>query len=258
MRSPPVILHYHAVGDVASRLDPHNLVIDPDQLTEHLSRIRRRRYRFVPLSELTDALAVKKAGGLCALTFDDGSADNLSILPELLHPFRAPATVYACPGLLGRPHHAIAPGADVRLLTAEELRELARREEFEIGSHTRTHSDLGQASYAEALAEMSASKSELEELIGRQVNTFAYPYCPYSPACPRAARDAGYSSAVTCGNRGSWDPFALRRVSPDRLDTSLTFWLRTRYMWELLRSSSLQSAVARRVRGNQTAPSPEQ
>jgi peptidoglycan/xylan/chitin deacetylase (PgdA/CDA1 family) len=233
----PLILHYHSVGDVPRSLDPHNLVIDPDQLDAQLTTIIELGYRIVPARELISSLSARRAERLCALTFDDGTLDNLTILPEILRRFDASATVYVCPGLLGLPHHAIPPEARVRLMTADELRDLAADERFELGSHTLAHTDLADATHEYALSEMSTSKAVLEELIGKPVQAFAYPYCTYSLACPEAARLAGYSSAVTCGRRGGWEPFELRRVSPNRLDSRLSFWLRTHYLYDGLWAS---------------------
>lgn len=244
---PPLILHYHAVGDVAEELDPHNLVIDPDAFTLQLQTVGARGYRFVTLDELTSRLP-RNANGLATVTFDDGSIDNLSVVPELLARFRASAVVYACPGLLGEAHQYIDPRAGLRLMTAEELAELARLPGMTVGAHTTTHSDLSGATYEEARQEMVDCKAALESIVSTAVSSFAYPFCVYSAACPQAARDAGFATAVTCGNRGSWDPHELRRVSPDRLDSRMTFGLRTRYLLEPLRSNPVTVRVGRAIR----------
>ena len=243
----PLVLHYHSVGDVARGLDPDNLVIEPDRLRFHLRSVTRLRRRFVPLAVLVETLVKRRpAGDLCALTFDDGAVDNLTLLPPILREFGAPATVFACPGLLGQPHPSFLPRAGIRLMTAEELQELSKLDGFEIGSHTTRHLPLDDASAEQAMAEMSESKAALEDLLGCPVTSFAYPRCGYSPACPDAARRAGYRCAVTCGRRGSWDPYELRRTSPDRLDSRLTMWLRARNLYDPL-WSSLPGRAMRRV-----------
>ena len=127
--------------------------------------------------------------------------------------FEAAATVFVCPGMLGEPHPSFHRDAGVRLMTAEELRRLADFDSIEIGSHTRRHTNLGEADAGQAYEEMVASKHELEELIGRTVSSFAYPYCSYSRACPEAAKRAGYKVAVTCAPRGGWRRYELYRES---------------------------------------------
>jgi peptidoglycan/xylan/chitin deacetylase (PgdA/CDA1 family) len=248
----PLILHYHVVADLPAALDPDNLAVAPDVLRAQLRFVQRRGYRFVPLAEVVEALTNgQSTDGRCAVTFDDGSRDNLTVLPQILHEVGAPATIYVCPGLAGELHPSFSPEAGVRLLDEAELRTLAGLDGFELGSHTRCHTRLDQAGPEQAYEEMSASKRALEELISRPVDSFAYPGCGYSPACPDAARRAGYRSAVTCGQRGSWDPYELRRASPDRLDNRLSLWLKARHLYDPLWSSAagrLVRAAARPVR----------
>jgi peptidoglycan/xylan/chitin deacetylase (PgdA/CDA1 family) len=250
---PSLVLAYHGLGCYPRDLDPHNLMVDPAQFRWQLLTLRRRGYRFVPLVELAREIGEggSPARGMCALTFDDGTVDNLEVLAPLLTEFEAPATVFACPGLLGASHFSMPAAAGVRLMNARQLRELASSPLFDIGSHTHEHVDLSQASAAEAHSEMASSKQALEELLQRPVETFAYPKCDYSPACPDAARQAGYTAAVTCGGRGGWRHFELARESIDSLDRRVGFALKSRKLFYPLRESlpgRLARAAARPLR----------
>ena len=89
----------------------------------------------------------------------------------------------------------------------------------------------------------------LEDLIGGRVTSFAYPYCRYSAACPAAARRAGYSCAVTCGARGSWDPYELQRQMMDRADGRLAFALKSRAAYH----AATASPPARLLRAGRAA-----
>jgi len=90
---------------------------------------------------------------------------------------------------------------------------------------------------------MSTSKAELEQLIGVPVRTFAYPRCFYSPAAPGAAEKAGYIAAVTCGARGSWQPFELKRQAMASFDGRLAFELKSRGWWYPLQQSRIGRAM---------------
>ena len=233
-----LILAYHGLGSFPRPLDPDNLMIEPARFRAQVNSLRRRDYRFVSLSELADGLAGRSPrDGLCALTFDDGTADNLALLAPMLAELELPATVFVCPGLLGASHFAMPAAAGVRLMDADELRELARSPLVEIGSHTNTHVDLSAATAEEAYREMASSKSALEALLGRPIESFAYPKCDYSEACPDAARRAGYSVAVTCAGRGGWRRFELARESIVSLDRRVTFALKSRGLFLPLRES---------------------
>jgi peptidoglycan/xylan/chitin deacetylase (PgdA/CDA1 family) len=247
----PLVLAYHGVGDVERRHDPDGLVLPPDKLRAHVKLLCERGYRFVKQAELARRLSTGEASGLCSLTFDDGTQDNLEVLRPMLGELDVPATVYACPGLLGQPYPFTGPEAGIRFLTRDELLELAGDPLVEIGSHTREHVDLGDAGADAAYAEMSASRADLEGMLGRDVVSFAYPNCSYSPDCPPAARRAGYTSAVTCGAQGSVDPFELRRVSPNPIEGRLVFEMRVRGVYHRVRESMpirAARAVARPIR----------
>jgi len=244
---PSLILAYHGLGTFPRELDPHNLMVAPQQFRRHIQALRRRRYAFVELGELASLSAAgQQKGGLCALTFDDGTLDNLEVLAPLLTELDLPATVFVCPGLLGKPHFAMPAQAGVRLMDAEEVRRLASSPLVEIGSHTNNHVDLSDATPEQAYGEMKSSKETLEELLQRSVHAFAYPKCGYSPACPEAARRAGYDVAVTCGGRGGRLPFELARESIDPLDGRLTFALKSRRLFLPLRESP-PGRLARRL-----------
>jgi peptidoglycan/xylan/chitin deacetylase (PgdA/CDA1 family) len=165
------------------------------------------------MREMADALQGNEPPerGLVALTFDDGTLDHLTVLPGILEEHGVPGTVYVCPGRAGEPYPWADEAEGVRFLTLDELVELDSRPLIEIGAHTNEHHVLGDADGATALAEMIECKETLEGLLGSEVVSFCYPRCEYSEAAREAAPRAGYSSAVTCGLRGSWHPFELKR-----------------------------------------------
>ena len=227
---PPVVLAFHARGRHSPELDPNNLMVDPDRFRQQISLLRRRGYRFIPLSELARHLdGGSPRSRTCVVTFDDGTTDGLEVVAPLLEELDVPATFFACPGLLGH--------GEVRLMNADQLRRLASMRLAEIGSHTNTHADLSAAGEQDAYREMSSSKKALEEIVQRPVSSFAYPRCGYSPACPQAARRSGYSVAVTCGGLGGLRRFELARESVDPLDGRVGFALKSRgWFWPLHRS----------------------
>jgi peptidoglycan/xylan/chitin deacetylase (PgdA/CDA1 family) len=235
---PALILAYHGLGSYPRSLDPHNLMVAPARFSRQIRALRRRDYRFVSLAQVAGTIDDgARPRGVCAVTFDDGTTDNLEVLAPLLGELAVPATVFACPGLLGHSHFAMPAAAGVRLMDAGELRELASNPLIAIGSHTNEHADLSQASAQEAYNEMASSKMALEELLQSPIESFAYPKCGYSSECPDAARRAGYSVAVTCGARGGWRRFELARESIDSLDREVGFALKSRRLFTPLRES---------------------
>jgi peptidoglycan/xylan/chitin deacetylase (PgdA/CDA1 family) len=229
-----VVLAYHALGDVPRERDPDGLVVPPARFRQHVAILRRRGYEFVKQQEF--ARRLEAAGGpppmTASLTFDDGAEDNATLLPGLLEELNVPATLFVNAGLLGQPYRWVS---GLRVMSEAQLREVARHPLIEIGSHTSRHTVLADADEGTAYAELEGSRIELEEMLGIEIFSFAYPDCAYSPGCPRAAKGAAYTSAVTCGNRGSWNPYELKRASPSPGDGRLVFELKARGHFHRLR-----------------------
>lgn len=200
------ILGYHGVAEGAQQ-DPENLLLSPAAFRAQIELMLDAGFQFVTVSSLGDEVrAGAVAPGRIALSFDDGMEDNHHVVLPILREYGIPATIYVVTGLIGQPNPYLA-GA--RMMTVEELREVAAHG-VEIGAHTVSHPDLSTLGYQACLDEMTASRDRLAAVLGRRVETFAYPFCRYGPEAVAAARDAGFALAVTC-ERGRWTPYELRR-----------------------------------------------
>jgi peptidoglycan/xylan/chitin deacetylase (PgdA/CDA1 family) len=225
----PLILGYHGIGEVDSRHDPYQLYVGPEAFASQVRLLQGKGYDFVTMSEFADRQREQgePPRGTVALTFDDGTSDHASVVPGLLDELGVPGTIYVCPGLSGQPY-PWAPDAGKTFMTEAQLIELAKHPRVEIGSHTNEHYELDDADEETALAQMAGCKKRLEELLGIEVVSFCYPRCHFSDAAARMAPKAGYKSAVTCGMRGSWDPYRLKREVVHTRDGSLVFRMKTR------------------------------
>jgi peptidoglycan/xylan/chitin deacetylase (PgdA/CDA1 family) len=116
------------------------------------------------------------------------------------------------------------------MLNAPELRSL-NSGGIEVGSHTVGHPRLTGLAPQEVRMELRSSKSQLEDVLGRPVEHFAYPFGNYNDAVRDAVADAGYSSACSTrwGKRHTAsDLFALRRVEVQGRDSLFQFALKLR------------------------------
>lgn len=105
-----------------------------------------------------------------------------------------------------------------RTVTWEQVREMAAAG-MEIGSHTVTHPILSNLSEAEIAWELTASKQQLEQMLGQAVTTIAYPVglnFAFNARVRALSQQAGYRLGVsfeTGVNRLSALPrYALRRI----------------------------------------------
>jgi peptidoglycan/xylan/chitin deacetylase (PgdA/CDA1 family) len=80
-----------------------------------------------------------------------------------------------------------------------ELREMADSELVEIGSHTVTHPILTSLTDQESWQELTVSRAQIEEGVGRQIGIFCFPNGKpqdYRDIHLRQVRDAGFTGAV--------------------------------------------------------------
>ena len=80
-----------------------------------------------------------------------------------------------------------------RIMKGEEIKILAGQKGIEIGSHGVTHRNMTLLSDDELMFELIESKKYLEQVTGKTVNAFAFPFGAYSDASLKMARQAGYS-----------------------------------------------------------------
>ena len=221
-----VVIGYHGVAPSAPGEDPRNLRVTPARFRGQVELLGQAGFEFVTVAALAERAGGRAPPpGLVALSFDDGMQDNHAILLPLLREYGIPATVYVATGLIGEPNPWMAPGSGARMMTAEELRELAAGG-IELGAHTVSHPDLSTLDRKACLHEMRESRETIEALTGQPVRTFAYPFCRYGSEATAAAREAGFIAAVTCEGRGGWDPFEMKRAMLTGKDGQPSFMLK--------------------------------
>ena len=144
-----------------------------------------------------------------ALTFDDGFEEHRTFVAPLLTELGLPATFFVPSGSIDlSPEGAERFAKDglrrrgsFRFMGSSVLEELAGEPLFEVGGHTAGHVDLGQLTDEAGLtAEIVHDKAALEQVVGRPVRWFAFPFGTPENVSARALRaieDAGYRAAFT-------------------------------------------------------------
>ena len=108
-----------------------------------------------------------------------------------------------------------------RGVTGDELRQLASSGLIDIGGHTMTHPALPELSAAGQRQEIRASKARIEAILGRSIESFAYPYGAHSGETVDLVRQAGFQRACTTVPalvQPHTDPFRVPRVQVEDWD----------------------------------------
>ncbi|MFJ8823630.1 polysaccharide deacetylase family protein [Streptomyces sp. NPDC102467] len=216
---------YHSVDDCAD--DPYNVTVTPDRLRQQLHWLRSRGLHGVSVAQLLDARCRGAGRGLVALTFDDGYGDFLENALPLLRHYECSATVFVLPGRIGGENGWDAEGPRKPLLTAQGIRAAAAAG-MEIGSHGLTHIDLTLADDEQRRAELQRSKLQIEELTGREVFGFCYPYGSVDARTVEGVRRAGYRYGCAISPGPLTSVYAMPRVFVGQADTPWRLELKRR------------------------------
>ena len=235
-KQPPMVrvLFYHRVNPYPfDQLGPvsRELTVKPAAFAWQLGHLAARGYRVIGLVEFEQVIAGTRPADpkSILITFDDGYEDNLLFAAPLLRTARCPAVVFAVSDLLGRCTADVWPDADPpelgRFLSREQLLAL-EVDGIEIASHTVTHPLLTHLPSDELDRELSASRAQLEAIIGHPVTALAYPRGDFDERVLSAARAAGYTTAFTT-ETGAVAPgfraLALRRTEVSASDSRFVF-----------------------------------
>ncbi|HTL18824.1 MAG TPA: polysaccharide deacetylase family protein [Patescibacteria group bacterium] len=168
------------------------------------------------------------------ITFDDGYSNVLRLGLEPLARVGFTAIQFLPVNFLGKSNDwDIAAGEkEERIMDASEVRSWISAG-HEIGSHSLSHPFLTKVAHQTAREEIAASRKKLEDLFGRRVDHFCYPYGDWNEIVRDLVREAGYATACTTMpglNAAGDSPFMLKRFTARYQSRNL------KSMWALIRN----------------------
>ncbi len=199
----------------------------------------------VPLEQIPRTVTTPgRARPAVAITFDDGYVDNYECAFPLLHERSLPATFFVTAGLLDKDPAVLARTQMLRRSTCDDVRPLEwvqvramQAAGMEIGAHTYSHPNLAVLSGPRARDELWRSKQIIEERLGEQVRSMAYPFGkPGRHFTSQMVEEVGYEYACAVlfrAVRASDSPLAIPRLIVTR-DTVNRLREKVLGAWDLL------------------------
>ena len=212
------VLMYHRVADLGAY---DQLTVTPSRFDAQLRELQGDR-NVVGLSE-----AIAGGKNSVAITFDDGYLDNYQEAAPLLHKYNLPALIYLTSDFVDQNASHPRYKTQERLhMNWTEVHALQSEGLISFGSHTCTHPMLSELSDADSKREIVESKQRLEDKLGAEIISFAYPNGNFGEREVDLVGEAGYQHAVTVKpgvNRSGTDPLQLRRTEVTDRDAAQEF-----------------------------------
>jgi peptidoglycan/xylan/chitin deacetylase (PgdA/CDA1 family) len=238
MNKRGTVIVYHGLGDCPPAQDPYHLFMPIAKFVRHMDYLARHR-RVVPLADLV-AGRTGKGRAAVAITFDDGYTSVLDEAVPVLRRHGFPATCFVPTKWIGD-----ANGWDtfkptdrpLPILSADGLRALAAAG-VDVESHGHAHMHLGEAEEHDVVADVTASRDLLTEVLGRPPRFLAYPYGSQSPTARRAVAACGFECAFSIGQRDEGE-FGRERVTIRPADPLALYAFKTSGRYLATRESRL-------------------
>lgn len=216
------ILTYHNVS-MKNRLSYTS--VSRDLFEKHLNLLLNSGLQFFSEPEVYEGEFLYNYNKVL-ITFDDGYEDLFYHVLPLLGKFRFYPLVFVPAGFIGKKNYwDFSPFGHLKHLTRDMLINMAKNG-FVIGAHSMSHTDLRKCEKKALYREVCDSKKLLEDIIGREVYAFAYPFGLYNRRVVEMVRSCGYKYAFATSKGIKGNPFAIERALVYFIDFNPLYLLR--------------------------------
>jgi peptidoglycan/xylan/chitin deacetylase (PgdA/CDA1 family)/glycosyltransferase involved in cell wall biosynthesis len=229
-RSIPVLM-YHRITEGSAPASSHGIWVTAEQFSAQLHSLIQRGFEAITFRDYDRFIhgQARLPRHPIILTFDDGYEDNYTIALPILRNFGCRAVIFAVTDKKRRRNFWDSGEPEATLLSPAQMREL-NSSGMEIGSHTVTHPRLPQTAVKTVSRELRESKESLQQVLGSEVISFAYPYGSVQPAIKSLVEEAGYKFAVAADSgpvEFYQDFLEIRRTQVFPWTTRTGFWKKT-------------------------------
>ncbi len=231
------ILLYHRVCDVPeSFVVPEHFNVPPVEFARQMAFLSQNGYNIITLEQFVQYRDNnrKPPPKSVVISFDDGYQDNYRNAFPVLEDYGFKGTFFVITDNIdsNKTFQSLTHG-EKSLASSQNNKQywlpLSKREIHEMdargacfGSHTKSHCDLNKVDQDTATDELVGSREHLEDMLGKPVTSFSYPYGSVSKLTRGQVQTAGYKVAATSkggSNTLRDNPFQLRRLVIEKSDS---------------------------------------
>ena len=206
----PILLFHH----ISSSRTDTRYYVRPKDFEKELKTLQEWGYITITTPMLVQAITAGRAlpPHSMLITFDDGNADTYTNAFPLMQKYGYTGVLYIVGNYLG------ADG----FLNRDQILEMYNAG-WEVGCHSISHLDLTKLGPEDQHTEIIESKEWLQNKLGIEILTFAYPFGVKDEAVMDYVRFAGYIAAMGAegytDTQGKWNLLNLQRVEIKGTDT---------------------------------------
>jgi peptidoglycan/xylan/chitin deacetylase (PgdA/CDA1 family) len=197
------VLLYHQIGLTPSDESNLNCFCKATEFYNQMEFLSEsNEYEVISLASAIELISSSKCidRNYVVLTFDDGCESFYNIAYPIIKSFGFTVTIYPITGFLGQ--NAIINSKvynHLKVMSEEMIKELGENG-VDFGAHTLNHFKLTEISDYEAEYQIINSKYNLENILGKKIQSFSYPHGIYNEKIIEIVKHAGFKNAVSCNS----------------------------------------------------------
>lgn len=212
------ILMYHQIDVTPANSVFPSMYIAPDEFERQMRYLYFKRYRVLALDAFVKKVENKERlhHRTVIITIDDGFKSAYTYAFPILKKYNFKATIFLIADLINKTNEWLQKKGEptCEMLSEDQIKEMAEYG-IDFGAHTCTHPDLTRIPPKVAKREIFESKRKIENLLGKPIISFCYPYGNFNDTIKQMVIEAGFKCA--CAAHGytkadGYDLFSLERI----------------------------------------------
>jgi peptidoglycan/xylan/chitin deacetylase (PgdA/CDA1 family) len=208
-REVPVLCYHQIRNNIASDSKrAHDDIIAPDKFKEHIKMLADSGYHTILPDQLYNYLVfgAKLPEKPIMITFDDTDMDQFTTGASTLKKYGFKGVYFIMTVSIGRKGR-------INYMTKENIKQLSD-EGNAIASHTYDHKNFAQFSDEDWKTQIDEPTKKLEEITGKKVEYFAYPYGVYKAANLHKLKEHGFKAAfiLSTARDENYPLYTIRRI----------------------------------------------